>query len=131
MVLIKNVPVETIPEVLPPQSKKRSIEFPDNPSLVKKYPRIDEGSQTSNIVVHTFSNSSLMAESNTSMSLAIDNELTMINDMYQNRMKKSPNQPNCTKNTVNSLITQQNISLEKKHYSAVSYSFILLYCLNA
>lgn len=44
--------------------------------------------------------------------------------------KITQEQPNYTNNFFNSLITQQNTSLKRKHYSTVSYSFFFLYCLN-
>jgi len=47
------------------------------------------------------------------------------------QQKVNQEQPNYTNNSVNSLMPQQNTRLKRKHYSTVSYSFILLYSLNA
>jgi len=41
--------------------------------------------------------------------------------------KRTQEQPNYTNNSVNSLVTQQNTRLKKKHCSTVSYLFILNY----
>jgi len=47
------------------------------------------------------------------------------------KQKVTQEQPNDTNNSVNSLMTQQNTNSKTKHCFTVSYSFIVLYCLNA
>jgi len=91
MVEIVNLPLEAIsvPEVLPQRSKKRSIECPDVLSVAMKSARIDEGSQASDTIVITVPDGAQMAESSTSMSLAIDNEFIMIDDVNQNDMQET------------------------------------------
>jgi len=91
IVEIVNLPAEiiSVPEVLPQQSKKRSIECPDVLSVAMKSARIDEGSQPSDTIVITVPDSAQMAESSTSMSLAIDNEFIMIDDVKQNDMQET------------------------------------------
>lgn len=91
MVEIVNLPTEAIsvPEVLPQRSKKRSIECPDVLSAAMKSARIDEGSQASDTIVITVPDSAQMAESSTSMSLPIDNEFIMIDDVNQNDMQET------------------------------------------
>jgi len=91
MVEIVNLPAETssLPEVLPQKSKKRSIECPDVLSVAMKSARIDEGSQSSDTIVITVPDSAQMAESSTSLSLAIDNEFIMLDDVNQNDMHET------------------------------------------
>ncbi|CAI6364719.1 unnamed protein product [Macrosiphum euphorbiae] len=91
MVEIVNLPLEAIsvPEVLTQRSKKRSIECPDVLSVAMKSARIDEGSQASDTIVITVPDGAQMAESSTSMSLAIDNEFIMIDDVNQNDMQET------------------------------------------
>lgn len=57
-----------------------------------------------------------------------DNFIALEDNTVMQKITQKP--PNSTNNFVNSLITQQNTSLKRKHYSTVSYSFFLLYCLN-
>eukprot|EP00102_Acyrthosiphon_pisum_P022313 XP_016659523.1 PREDICTED: uncharacterized protein LOC100573806 [Acyrthosiphon pisum] len=81
----------SVPEVLPQRSKKRSIECPDILSVPMKSARIDKGSQASDTIVITVPNSTQTAEKCTSMSLAIDNEFVMIDDVNQNDMQQTLN----------------------------------------
>jgi len=91
MVEIVNLPAEkiSVPEVLPQRSKKRSIECPDVLSVAMKSARIDEGSKPSDTIVITVPDSAQMAESSSSMSLAIDNEFIMLDDVNQNDMQET------------------------------------------
>jgi len=88
---IVNLPVEAIsvPEVLPQRPEKRSIECPDVLSVAMKSALIDKESQASDTIVITIPNSAQMAKISTSMSLAIDNEFIMIDDMNQNDMQQT------------------------------------------
>jgi len=91
MVEIVNLPADiiSVPEILPQRSKKRSIECPDVLSVAMKSARINEESQPSDTIVITVPDSAQMAESSTSMSLAIDNEFIMIDDVDQNDMQET------------------------------------------
>ncbi|KAL4143321.1 hypothetical protein QTP88_005667 [Uroleucon formosanum] len=91
MVEIVNLPadINSVPEILPQRSKKRSIECPDVLSVAMKSARINEESQPSDTIVITVPDSAQMAESSTSMSLAIDNEFIMIDDVDQNDMQET------------------------------------------
>jgi len=82
MIKIVNIPadINSIPEVLPQKSKKRSIECPDAFFVAMKSARI-ERSQPSDPIVITVPDSTQMAESSTPLSLTINNEFIMIDDM--------------------------------------------------
>jgi len=84
IVEIVHLPAESVPEVLPQQSKKRSTECPDALSVAMKTARIDVGTQPSDTIVITVPDSAQMAKSSTSMPLANDNEFIMIDDVNQN-----------------------------------------------
>ncbi|CAH1712108.1 unnamed protein product [Aphis gossypii] len=90
MIEIINLPADifSLPEVLPLKSKKRPIECPDALSVAMKSARI-EGSQLSDTIVITVPDSAQMGESSTPLSLNIDNEFIMIDDVNQNDMQES------------------------------------------
>jgi len=90
MIEIVNLPADifSLPEVLPLKSKKRPIECPDAISVAMKSARI-EGSQLSDTIVITVPDSAQMGESSTPLSLTIDNEFIMIDDVNQNDMQES------------------------------------------
>uniref|UniRef100_A0A2H8TXZ9 Zinc finger and BTB domain-containing protein 6 n=1 Tax=Melanaphis sacchari TaxID=742174 RepID=A0A2H8TXZ9_9HEMI len=92
MIEVVNLPVDTVsslPEVLPQKSKKRSVECSDVLSVAMKSACIDEGSQPLDTIVITVPDSAQMAESSTSLPLAIDNEFIMIDDVNENDMQES------------------------------------------
>jgi len=82
MIKIVNIPADTnsLPEVLPQKSKKRSLECPDAPLIAMKSARI-ERSQPSDPIIITVPDSAQMAERSTPLSLTIDDEFIMIDDM--------------------------------------------------
>jgi len=107
---IVNIPsdINSLPEVLPQKSKKRSIKCPDAPLVAMKSARI-EGPQPSYPIVITVPDSAQMAESSTPLSLTIDKEFIMIDDMNH-----GPDRFKCYLCNLNIVLSQRAITHHMK-----------------